>query len=47
MSRRADLDYSYAHGLALVVTLVYILTGSFRALLTFVGMAEWVFCKCI
>jgi L-type amino acid transporter 9 len=25
------------------VTLVYILTGSFRALLTFVGMAEWVF----
>lgn len=29
--------------LALIVTLVYILTGSFRALLTFVGMAEWVF----
>jgi L-type amino acid transporter 9 len=29
--------------LALVITLVYILTGSFRALLTFVGMAEWVF----
>lgn len=27
----------------LIVTLVYILTGSFRALLTFVGMAEWVF----
>jgi L-type amino acid transporter 9 len=26
-----------------VITLVYILTGSFRALLTFVGMAEWVF----
>lgn len=25
------------------MTLVYILTGSFRALLTFVGMAEWVF----
>jgi len=26
-----------------VITLIYILTGSFRALLTFVGMAEWVF----
>jgi L-type amino acid transporter 9 len=35
--------YSYANLLALVITLVYILTGSFRALLTFVGMAEWVF----
>jgi amino acid transporter len=34
---------SYANILALIVTLVYILTGSFRALLTFVGMAEWVF----
>lgn len=33
----------YANILALVVTLIYILTGSFRALLTFVGMAEWVF----
>ncbi|KAJ4337189.1 hypothetical protein N0V87_004862 [Didymella glomerata] len=33
----------YANMLALVITLVYILTGSFRALLTFVGMAEWVF----
>ncbi|KAH6633508.1 amino acid/polyamine transporter I [Boeremia exigua] len=33
----------YANILALVITLVYILTGSFRALLTFVGMAEWVF----
>ncbi|KAF2712853.1 amino acid transporter [Pleomassaria siparia CBS 279.74] len=33
----------YAHILALVITLVYILSGSFRALLTFVGMAEWVF----
>lgn len=33
----------YANLLALVVTLIYILTGSFRALLTFVGMAEWVF----
>ncbi|KAF1842841.1 amino acid transporter [Cucurbitaria berberidis CBS 394.84] len=33
----------YANLLALIVTLVYILTGSFRALLTFVGMAEWVF----
>ncbi|KAF9690771.1 hypothetical protein EKO04_010954 [Ascochyta lentis] len=32
-----------ANILALVITLVYILTGSFRALLTFVGMAEWVF----
>ena len=38
----ADI-HSYANALALVVTLVYILTGSFRALLTFVGMAEWVF----
>lgn len=27
----------------LIVTLIYIITGSFRALLTFVGMAEWVF----
>lgn len=27
----------------MVITLIYILTGSFRALLTFVGMAEWVF----
>jgi L-type amino acid transporter 9 len=35
--------YSYANLLALVITLIYILTGSFRALLTFVGMAEWVF----
>lgn len=26
-----------------MVTLVYILTGSFRTLLTFVGMAMWVF----
>ncbi|KAJ4338031.1 hypothetical protein N0V95_008165 [Ascochyta clinopodiicola] len=33
----------YANILALVITLVYILTGSFRALITFVGMAEWVF----
>ncbi|KAH9873147.1 hypothetical protein J1614_005545 [Plenodomus biglobosus] len=33
----------YANLLALIVTLIYILTGSFRALLTFVGMAEWVF----
>ncbi|KAH7351478.1 amino acid/polyamine transporter I [Pyrenochaeta sp. MPI-SDFR-AT-0127] len=33
----------YANLLALTVTLIYILTGSFRALLTFVGMAEWVF----
>jgi amino acid transporter len=35
--------FSYANILALIITLVYILTGSFRALLTFVGMAEWVF----
>lgn len=35
--------FSYANILALVITLIYILTGSFRALLTFVGMAEWVF----
>lgn len=37
---------SYANTLALIITLVYILTGSFRALLTFVGMAEWVFYVC-
>lgn len=35
--------FSYANILALVITLAYIFTGSFRALLTFVGMAEWVF----
>lgn len=35
--------FSYANILALVITLIYILTGSFRALLIFVGMAEWVF----
>lgn len=34
---------SYANVLALAITLIYISTGSFRALLTFVGMAEWVF----
>lgn len=39
----ANLDSSYANLLALIVTLVYILIGNFRALLTFVGMAEWVF----
>jgi L-type amino acid transporter 9 len=33
----------YANLLALIITLIYILAGSFRALLTFVGMAEWVF----
>lgn len=38
-----DRDSSYANILALVITLIYISTGSFRALLTFVGMAEWVF----
>jgi amino acid transporter len=43
MPRHANTKYSYANGLALFVTLAYILTGSFRALLTFVGMAEWVF----
>lgn len=43
MHRLANTNHSYANALALVVTLVYILTGSFRALLTFVGMAEWVF----
>jgi L-type amino acid transporter 9 len=39
----AHATNSYANALALIVTLVYILTGSFRALLTFVGMAQWVF----
>lgn len=34
---------SFANALTLVITLLYILTGNFRALLTFVGMAEWVF----
>ena len=29
--------------MALLLTLAYILTGSFRALLTFVGMSSWVF----
>ncbi|KAF1360731.1 amino acid transporter [Lizonia empirigonia] len=52
MSDNADADESapsrfdapvYANILALMITLAYILTGSFRALLTFVGMAEWVF----
>ena len=42
-SQYANINYSYANMLALVITLVYIFTGSFRALLTFVGMAEWVF----
>jgi L-type amino acid transporter 9 len=42
-SDHANQTFSYANILALVITLVYILTGSFRALLTFVGMAEWVF----
>jgi amino acid transporter len=37
------MKQSYANLLALIVTLIYIVTGSFRALLTFVGMAEWVF----
>jgi len=39
----ANTYNSYANALALVLTLVYILTGSFRALLTFVGMSNWVF----
>lgn len=39
----ANAISSYANVLALIITLVYIFTGSFRALLTFVGMAEWVF----
>ena len=43
MWRLANANNSYANALALIVTLVYIFTGSFRALLTFVGMAEWVF----
>lgn len=34
---------SYANLLALIITLLYICMGDFRALLTFVGMAEWVF----
>ncbi|OAG06374.1 amino acid transporter [Paraphaeosphaeria sporulosa] len=33
----------WANVLALVLTLVYILTGSFRTLLTFASMAMWVF----
>lgn len=42
--RLSLLTYSsYANALALIITLIYISTGSFRALLTFVGMAEWVF----
>jgi L-type amino acid transporter 9 len=36
-------EHSYANLLTLVVTLVYICTGNFRALLTFVGMAIWIF----
>lgn len=38
-----NLGCSYANILTLIITLIYISTGSFRALLTFVGMAEWVF----
>jgi solute carrier family 7 (L-type amino acid transporter), member 9/15 len=34
---------SNANCLSTVITLLYIVSGSFRALLTFVGMAEWVF----
>ncbi|KAJ4304781.1 hypothetical protein N0V90_000309 [Kalmusia sp. IMI 367209] len=33
----------YANLLTLLLTLIYIFTGSFRTLLTFVGMAMWVF----
>lgn len=43
ISRYRTEANSYANALGLVVTLLYILTGSFRELLTFVGMAEWVF----
>jgi L-type amino acid transporter 9 len=39
----AKTHNSYANALALILTLVYILTGSFHALLTFVGMSSWVF----
>jgi L-type amino acid transporter 9 len=39
----ANFSGRYANFLALIITLVYILTGSFRTLLTFVGMAQWVF----
>lgn len=35
--------FSYAHLLLLILTIAYIFTGSFRTLLTFVGMAMWVF----
>ncbi|KAF2745253.1 amino acid transporter [Sporormia fimetaria CBS 119925] len=33
----------FANALALAITLIYIISGSFRVLLIFVGMAEWVF----
>jgi L-type amino acid transporter 9 len=39
----ANSGLSYANLLTLIVTLFYICTGNFRALLTFVGMAVWVF----
>jgi solute carrier family 7 (L-type amino acid transporter), member 9/15 len=39
----ANSLHSYANLLTLLITLIYISTGSFRALLTFVGMATWVF----
>jgi L-type amino acid transporter 9 len=39
----ADTLHSYANLLTLIITLIYISTGNFRALLTFVGMALWVF----
>ncbi|KAL5115419.1 hypothetical protein ACEQ8H_006719 [Pleosporales sp. CAS-2024a] len=33
----------YANALMTIITVVYISTGSFRTLLTFVGMAAWIF----
>jgi L-type amino acid transporter 9 len=35
--------FRYSNLLTTILSLLYILTGSFRALLTFVGMAMWVF----
>jgi L-type amino acid transporter 9 len=39
----ANWRIRYANLLVLVISLIYISTGSFRVLLTFVGMASWVF----
>jgi len=38
-----DICSRYSNLLTAILSLLYILTGSFRALLTFVGMAMWVF----